>query len=167
MDWSAVSAVAEWAGLVLILISLVYVARQIHQNTETVEAATELEMARAWSDLHARVAHSPDMVDIWDTGHTNPDSLGPTDKRRFIWLVAEYFFLVEGMYRQHQSGYLSHSSWQQHRAAVAGLLLNPLLERWWATGVSPFSAEFRQEVDTARAELPAEAVWSYTSIADI
>lgn len=167
MDWSAVSAIAEWVGLALILVSLVYVARQIHQNTETVEAATELEMARAWSNFHARVAHSPDMADIWERGHISPESLEPTEKRRFIWIVAEYLFLVEGMHRQYSSGFLSNESWGQHRAAVAGLLMNPLLSRWWDTNVSPFSNKFRQEIEAARKELPADAVWTYTSIADI
>lgn len=166
MDWTGISAIAEWMGVFFIVISLIYVAKQIRQNTETVKAATELETGRMWSELHARVAHSPDMVDIWDKGHTTPEELTPTEKRRFVWFVAEYFYLVENMFRQRQIEYLSHSSWQQHRAAVAGVLLNPLLTRWWESGVSPFSTEFVSNINAAREEL-GDAVWSYTPIADI
>ena len=167
MDWNAVSAIAEWVGIVFIVVSLIYVARQIHQNTEMVRAATELETGRMWSELHAQVAHSPDIVDIWDKGHTNPDELNPTEKRRFIWFVAEYFFMVENMFRQRQSGFLGEASWMQHRQAIAGLLLNPLLARWWVTGVSPFSNEFVANINQAREEIGPDVVWSYTPIADI
>ncbi len=167
MNWEAASAIAEWIGVILIIVSLIYVALQIRQNTATIKAATELETGRMWSELHSRVAHSPDMVDIWDKGHTDPDSLSPTEKRRFVWFVAEYFFVVENLYRQRQLGFLSLETWTQHEKAIAGLLLNPVLGRWWESGVSPYSQEFRNVIEARRKELPADAVWKYTPIADI
>lgn len=166
MDSAGLSAIAEWVGVLFIVISLVYVAKQIRQNTATVKAATELETGRLWFELHAQVAHSPDMVDIWDKGHTNADELTPTEKRRFIWFIAEYFYLVESMFRQRQIKFLSEASWQQHRHTVAGILLNPLLARWWESGVSAFSPEFVTNINAARHEL-GDAVWSYTPIADL
>jgi len=53
------------------------------------KSVTELETGRIWSELHGRMAHSEDMADIRDKGLTNPDLLTPTEKRRFIWFVAE------------------------------------------------------------------------------
>ena len=167
MNWDAVSAVAEWFGVMLIVVSLAYVAIQIRQNTRTVQAATELETGRQWSEFHARVAHSADMPDIWDKGLTNPENLTAQEKRRFIWLVAEYLFVVESLYRQRQLGFLGHDSWTQHQSTVAGLLLHPLLESWWQSAVSPYSPEFRAAIDSARAELPADAIWSYTPLSDL
>lgn len=167
MSWEAASAIAEWIGVILIIISLVYVALQIRQNTETISAATELETGRMWSEFHARVATSPDLADIWDKGLTGPDTLSPGEKRRFIWFVAEYCFVVENLYRQRKLGFLSIETWSQHEATIAGLLLNPLLGRWWDSGVSPYSAEFRKVIDAARKNLPEDAVWQYTPIADL
>ena len=166
MEWEGVSAIAEWMGVIFIVISMVYVAREIKQNTDTVRAATELETGKMWSELHARVAHSSDMAEIWDKGHTDPEGLAPNEKRRFIWFVAEYFYLVENMFQQWQIGYLSDDSWQQQSQVVAGTLLNPLLARWWESGVSPFSAAFTDNVNAAREEL-GDAVWSYTPLAEI
>ena len=102
MNWEALSVLAEWLGLILVVISLAYVALQVRQNTAMVKAATELETGRQWSEFHSRIAHSPDMADIWDKGLTAPNSLGRTEKRRLIWLVGEYFCLVEGLFRQRQ-----------------------------------------------------------------
>ena len=72
VNWEAFSAIAEWIGVVLIVISLAYVAVQIRQNTKTVRAATELDTGRQWSEFHARVAHSRDMADIWDKALAKP-----------------------------------------------------------------------------------------------
>ena len=103
----------------MVIISLAYVARQIRQNTNTVRAATELETGRQWSEFHARIAHSDDMAIIWDKGLTDASELTPTEKRKFIWLVAEYFFLVEGLYRQRHLGFLGHDSWAQSLLRLA------------------------------------------------
>lgn len=166
MNWEAVSAVAEWLGVFLVVASLGYLAVELRQNTKTVRAATELETGRQWSEFHARVAHSQDMADVWDKGLTNAESLTKPEKRRFIWLVAEYFFLVESLYRQRQLGFLGHDSWNQHQSAVAGLLLHPVIESWWESGVSPYSPEFRAAIDGARSEL-GSTIWSYKPLSDL
>lgn len=166
MNWEAVSAVAEWLGVILVVVSLGYVAFQIRQNTNTVRASTELETGRQWSEFHARVAHSENMADIWDRGLTDASKLTAVEKRKFIWLVAEYFFLVESLYRQRQLGFLGHDSWDQHRRAVAGLLLHPLIKSWWESGVSPYSPEFRNAVERAHASL-GDAAWAYSPLSDL
>ena len=166
MNWDAASAIAEWLGVVVVVVSLAYVALQIRQNTDTVQAATELETGRQWSEFHSRVAHSPDMADIWDTALTDPGKLTPTEKRRFLWLIAEYLFLVENLYRQREVGFLSRESWLQHETAVAGLLVHPLVAAWWESGVSPYSAAFKAEIERARESL-GDAVWQYIPMADL
>ena len=166
MNWEAVSAIAEWLGVVLIVVSLGYVAIQIRQNTKPVRAATELDTGRQWSEFHARIAHSQDMADIWDKGLTNVEDLSVPEKRKFIWLVAEYLFLVESLYRQRQMGFLGHDSWSQHQSAVTGLLLHPVIESWWESGVSPYSPEFKAAINSARSEL-GDSVWSYTPLSDL
>jgi hypothetical protein len=166
VNWEAVSAVAESFGVILVVVSLGYVAIQVRQNTNTVRAATELETGRQWSEFHSRVAHSHDMADIWDKGLTNAEILSASEKRKFIWLVSEYVFLVEGLYRQRQLGFLGYDSWNQHRSTVAGLLLHPVIESWWASGVSPYSPDFKAAIDGARSKL-GDAVWSYTPLSNL
>jgi hypothetical protein len=67
-----------------------------------------------WSDFHTRVAHSPDMSSISDRGHREPAALTEPERQRFVWLVAECVFLVEGLFKQYQRGFLSDDSWEQH-----------------------------------------------------
>ena len=166
MNWTAIGTVAEVVAAVAVVVSLVYLAAQIRQSTKSVRAATEMEAASHWSQLHSRVAHSPDMSRIWDVGHTDPDQLTAQEQQRFIWFVCEYFFLVEGLYRQYDHGFLSESSWTAHETTLLGLLQNDLLMRWWKSGVSPFSRDFVAHVNRA-ASLDRGDGWSYSKLAEL
>ena len=166
MNWEAVSAIAEWLGVILVVVSIAYLAVQIRQNTSTVRAATELDTGRQWSEFHARMAHSPDMPDIWDKGLTHREELSEPEKRKFIWLIAEYVFLVESLYRQRQLGFLGPDSWEQHRRAVVGLLAHPVVDAWWKSGVSPYSTEFREAIEKERATVKDDA-WSYAPLSEL
>ncbi len=100
MNWEAIGAVAGLIGVGLVIVSLIYVGIQMRQSNKTARAATELETARMYTEFLARTAHSEDMADIWDTGHANPDDLTATQKRRFIWIISEYFSIAELFYEQ-------------------------------------------------------------------
>jgi hypothetical protein len=163
MNWTAIGTIAEVVAAAAVVVSLIYLAVQVRQTSGSVRAATELEAARRWSEFHARAAHSLDMTRIWDLGHTDAEQLTEQEQQRFIWFVAEYFFLVEGLFRQFRHSFLSESSWRPHEAAVVGLLENELLIRWWQSGVSPFSPEFVEAIDRAR-EARRDEAWSYKKL---
>jgi hypothetical protein len=90
-DWTIVNAIAELVGAGAVVATLIYLSVQIRQNTATVLASTELESARLFLEFHTRMSHSADMAHIWDLGLTDASRLSPDEKRRFIWLVSEYF----------------------------------------------------------------------------
>ena len=163
MNWEAIGAVGEIIGALAVVASLLYLGRQMREGARATRAETELEAARMWSDFHSRVAHSPDMSSIWDRGHRDSTALTEEDRQRFVWLVAEYVFLVEGLFKQYERGFLSADSWDQHERTLIGLFDNPLVKNWWSSKVSPYSRDFVSHVDLAVGR-GAEAKWSYTAL---
>ena len=87
-------------GSVGVLATLAYLAVQIRHNTRATSAASEIETGRMWTEFLARVAESEDLAEIWDKGHAKEEELTPSEKRRFIWMMSEYFSTVENLYRQ-------------------------------------------------------------------
>ena len=166
MNWDAIGAVGELIGATAVVVSLVYLGRQVRQGARAELASTEMEAARMWSEFHARVAHSPDMTRIWDVAHTAPNELAAAEQQRFVWLIAEYFYLVEGLFKQHARGFLSDDSLWQHAQTACGVLDNPVAREWWASDVSPFSSEFRAFIDSLAAGQIDEK-WTYTPLADL
>jgi hypothetical protein len=168
MNWEVLTltSIAQLVGAVAVVYSVVYLAVQVRQNTESIRAGTELETTSLWTSFHSRVAHSPDLASLWDKGLLDHRRLDPDEKRRFVWFVAEYLTLAEGLFVQHERGYLSATSWEQHERTVTGLLRNDLIARWWNDGVTPFSERFRTHVERAMERL-ADKSWSYTPLAEL
>jgi len=160
-------ALSELIAAIATVATLAYLAFQIRQNTKTVTASTELEAGKMWTEFLARTAHNPDMADIWDKGFANNEILTANEKRKFIWLISEYFSIVENHFRQRDLNFLSHETWLQHGATVAGMLLNPLVERWWVSGVTPFSESFRRAVNQVRSDLGEDVGWEYTPLSEL
>ena len=166
MSLANLANIGEFIGGIAVIFSLIYLAFQIRQNTKTVRAATELDTGRQWSEFHARVAHSRDMADIWEKALGNPEDLTVTEKRRFFWLLAEYFSIVESLFRQRHLGFLVQDSWILQRNTVVGLLLHPIVESWWNSGATPYSPEFKNSINMARADI-GNGVKTHTSLEEI
>ena len=100
MNWEAIATISEVIGAVGVIVTLVYLAIQIRQNTAAQSAATELEKSTSYSGLHSYIASSETLADIWEKGFDDAESLTPHEKRRFIWVIADYFLRAEGLYNQ-------------------------------------------------------------------
>ena len=148
------------------VVSLIYLGVQIRAGARAAQAETEMEAARMWSEFHGRVAHSPDMARIWDLGHTDSSDMSDLERQRFVWLVAEYFFLVEGLFKQRERGFISPGTWAAHERTVAGVLENEFVAGWWKSGVSPYSEAFVRHIDSLF-EKPVAAKWSYSPLAEL
>ena len=95
MNWDALGAIAEVLGAIGVIATLGYLALQIRQNTAAQSAATELEKSSAYSRFHSNIARSETLADIWEKGFEDEASLTPHEKRRFIWIIADYFLSAE------------------------------------------------------------------------
>jgi hypothetical protein len=47
--------------------------------------------------------------------------MSPEDSRRFLWLIAEAFFIYDGQYQFYRKGHLSEDSWQPKIDSLMGL----------------------------------------------
>jgi hypothetical protein len=166
MNWDAIGAVGEIIGAIAVVVSILYLGRQVREGARATRAETELEAAQMWSEFHARVAHSPDMTRIWDSAHAKPETLSDQDRQRFVWLIAEYFFLVEGLFKQFERGFLSDRTWEPHARTVAGLFENAIVLEWWKSGVSPYTADFVEYVNRMT-DIPVDSTWEYTPLAEL
>jgi heme/copper-type cytochrome/quinol oxidase subunit 1 len=64
MQWEAVSAIGEIIAAIAVVVSLVYLAVQIRQNTKIVAANTFQSICGASSDITMRIAASPELSDL-------------------------------------------------------------------------------------------------------
>lgn len=140
--------IGEFLGAIGVIITLVYLALQIRQNTSSSRTTAEVSFGREFIDWHARISSQPELGRIWDVAMENPDALNKDEVRRFIFLIAEFFLICEGQYKLHQNKYISVDSWQAKTDVMLGLLRNSLVQQWWIKRMTPFSSEFIDYVDS-------------------
>ena len=73
MSWEAVSAVAETVGVIVVVISLLYLARQTQQSRVAIEQNTKLSMRSAidgYSHWRAIIATNPQVSELIDKANS-------------------------------------------------------------------------------------------------
>jgi len=110
MNWEAVVAIVEVVGLLAVVISLVYVAAQVRQNSELIGQNTLVarsSMVHETAVFYARffelIAENSDLAHIYRKGLTG-ESLDPDEATRFEALLEVYFTSLEDHDHQFKSG---------------------------------------------------------------
>lgn len=117
MNWTAVSTLIELVGVIVVVVSLWYVAVQIRQNTNALVASTRQGL------LDADVGLISDFIEYGIDPHLIGDDveLSEEDERRFTWMVIKAIRIREFAWHQYREGNLDEESWQSYMAPVAGI----------------------------------------------
>ena len=125
MNWDAIGAIGEILGALGVIFTLGYLAVQIRQNTDSLQAASELGLSNRSADWMSMMALNSELAVIHDKAAEDPKSLTPEEKARFIWLVAEMFMIFEGHYQLYARGHITEKSWRAKERACMGSLKTP------------------------------------------
>ena len=151
----------EFFGAIAVLVTLVYLSRQVRQNTVAVQGSTDLEASKMFVDWHARAVGLPEIQKLW-WKDANNEMMTEDELRLFLWHLAETFFIGEGLYRQHKKGLLTDESWRPWRNFLVGLVQEGRLRDWWDEGYVPYSEEFRYYINQ---ELESGSSWRIPDLA--
>ena len=100
MNWEAIGAVAEAAGALGVLVSIVYLALQVKQNTEESRIARAQSLNTANADANALVANNPELSVIVRSGMIDFEALSKSDKFRFSTIFFSFMTKYDFSYHQ-------------------------------------------------------------------
>lgn len=154
MTLQDLGSIGEFVGAVAVVVSLIYLAVQIRQNThqlehnaEVLRANAELDSARLSTDWNAQLAGDAELTRIWGVGLNDPSRLDAMTGARMGMMLGSLFYRLEGLYRLHRRGFLPEESWLPWEQLMRNVLSTPFARAWWESGGHPFSQSFRQRVD--------------------
>ncbi|MEM7220971.1 MAG: hypothetical protein AAF515_21605 [Pseudomonadota bacterium] len=153
MTLEDVSNIGELIGGIGVLVSLIYLAIQVRQNTLAQRAESRLAATRSWTEWYVLGAQDPEIVRIMNDGFLNPSELTSADRGRFLWMVGTIASKIEEMYSQHKAGLIDDSLWNKYRGVLAVQLENPLAKEWWDSQAAPFSDDFRYSIESTPDEI--------------
>ena len=120
--------IGDFLGGIGVVVTLVYLAAQIRQNTAQLRANAESmrtaaldETQRSMNHWREAIIHRKDVAELWERGLSSGDQLDSADQIRFGLLLGELIYAWQAIYRRAVNAEvtLSRKSGQVDYAAMA------------------------------------------------
>jgi len=144
---------AEIIGVILVVASLVYLARQIKQSSELLKSGSRQALL---ANDHSTAKVAIEDSDVFELA-TKAEKLSFRDQFRFsmIWIMD--MRNREHEYFQYRAGVLDEGAWKSYRQAMRISGSNARVQKWWKSiGRNAFDPDFVRMVDELHAELPED-----------
>ncbi len=153
--------IGEFLAAVGVIVSLIYLAFQIRQNTSSVRTSMIHDSASRAGDLTITIAEHKELAHIMRTGMGGLEHLEDDDDRfRFILLLSAIFRQYDDQFFQYRAGTITSESWDTWRYSIRVQLSRPSFPPFWKIRRLTFTEPFRQFVEAeleTREPLPALA----------
>ena len=147
-DWAAV---AEIVGAIFIVISLLYLGKQLRDSNREARAATLHAVLDSENQFNAMVVEH---AGTWDKVIRGEPLSEGEETRRGIVLFNMLMADSENRFHQYNAGYLGPESWEARRLTLEGNVRMPIFKIWRESlGGQNRSAEYLKLVDELSARI--------------
>lgn len=157
MDWTIqeLGAAGEFVGAIGVVVTLVYLAYQIRQNTIQLEqntltarAAAQNASNTALRETRASIFESDGMSEIFSLGNSNPGELDEVPRLRYRLVMHNVTDVMLEIYAQTLATGFAPETWHtQGHTLVKRILATPGGEWFWTNYGDNYPPDFRTEVD--------------------
>lgn len=143
MNWEIIGALGEWAGALVVLVTLGYLARQIRENTVLNRVSGSMAIAAAAREIHFLVAGDRDMARLFLVGVEDPDSLDTIDSARFETFWWGVLRQMESFFVQYEEGLMDEDTMKAYARLSADLIHdNQIIRNHWTNSPEDFRPDF-------------------------
>lgn len=157
MNWDAIGAIGEVLGAAGVIVSLVYVASQVRQNTIALRSAAGDAAAQAMRQLTQAFLNDPKMAGLIARGIENPEACDDDERAFLITFTFNLFRQWEVLHFQYESGTVDHETFHAYNAYLTTYLASPLLLDYWPQRRHFFTPRYQSFIDLMAETLPSHA----------
>jgi hypothetical protein len=148
--------IGDFIGGIAVVVTLIYLARQIRHNTTTVEAATVQAASEAFAEILDTLAKDPELMNLYLSGCKDFDRLSSEERMRFDFIMGMLLHRFEGFVSLQDRGLLPPDSWDGAVNRLRGTFRLPGTLSWWQKGGSAFNSKLQRWVNDEIIGKPAE-----------
>jgi hypothetical protein len=158
MNWDAIGAVAELLAAFGVIASLIYLAVQIRQNTESVRMASHHGVTDQVQRSNLAFVQDAEIAELLARGLPDTSSLSDVDRIRFEGILLAIFRTYEELYQLHRKGLTDDELWDSREQSMMRWLSYPGVRSWWCgeRSVMVFTASFSAHVEGRLSEAAAQ-----------
>lgn len=152
----ALGNIGEFVGALGVVVSLVYLAQQMSQNTTSVRAASFNSMVQNSIRLLEHSFRDSEFADFLHRAESDPDSLSPSERVRWdAYMTAVYRHFGNLVY-QYRVGALDDQMWDSYARTLEDHLRTPSWAAWFEANKHVFSSSLVEQVERAVRKIRAE-----------
>ena len=140
---TVVAAVGQIAGAIAVVVTIVYLARQLQINTQTVRVATYQGDVTNTISLTGAVFLHPEFADFFYRAQRDPSTLTPVEGVRWHCFMLSVFRHYEGLLLQYREGAINADLWQGYDGALIARLRSPGWADWFQNNAASFSSSLQ------------------------
>jgi len=160
LSWQDLGSLGEIISAIAVVVSLIYLAFQIRQNTSQIDHNTKAARASAFDSSIAQamvarqaIFENEDVARIYSEGSFDPDALSEHDRLRYRLVVHNVLWSLWNIQSQAQVGGLAAETWEAQRTILRRMMSSKGVQWFWSNYRQEFGESFRKEV----AEILSEA----------
>jgi hypothetical protein len=150
-------SIGEFVAAIATLLTLVYLALQIRQNTTTVRAGTSAAISESLARVTEVLGSDPRAGQAYLKGLLGDASLDAETRLQFASLFSSYLRRVENAFYQHARGFVDPDHWETTARTLSVTMRFPGARRQWEASRNMYSDRFGGFVDRCIAEYEADS----------
>ena len=154
MNWEAINAIAQLVSSIGVVISLLYLAVQVHRSTRIAKLAAQDAATTALREVTRPFAENADVEKIWRKGLEDLSVLSVDEKARFFHVAFQFLKAMETIHFHYIYGLMEEQVWRGWRNLYEHYLDSPGLNHYWQLRHYLFSDRFQEFV--ANLETPTQ-----------
>ena len=147
MNWNAIGAIGQVVAATAVVISIIYLAIQIRQNTRSTKLEAERDIALGLAKSLQDAAPTT-LPGIFVRGSTDPTNATEEELAQFGFFVLGFFRIVQHAHDQRIEGNLSDRSWESVQTFLVTQLRAPGIRAMWKIRGDTYKPEFQAFVNS-------------------
>jgi hypothetical protein len=139
--------IGEFVAAVAVVVSLIYLAIQIRQNTYSVRSSTFQAAVRDTTEIIDPLVRDPELNRIWYEGIHDLASLSTEERRLFTTYMTTALLRLENLVYQTHHGALDPESWEGARGNFKNTFSYPGTRVWWKRARHLFNRQLQDFID--------------------
>src|SRR6516165_12793157 len=130
VDWNAISAISQVIGSLAVVLSVLYLALQVHQSTRVAKLATQDAAATALRDVTKPLMENADLERIWRVGLEDIGALSLEERTRFFHAAYQFLKAFETIHFHYVYGLMDRELFESWHGLLRHYIVAPGLAHY-------------------------------------
>jgi hypothetical protein len=148
MNWDAISAISQLIGSIAVVLSVLYLAVQVHRSTRISKLATQDAAATALRDVTKPFMENAELERIWRVGLEDLGALSVEERTRFFHATYQWLKAFETIHFHYIYGLMDKQLWEGWQELLRHYVAAPGIAHYWKLRPEVFSERFRNFVNS-------------------